>query len=195
MKRIINLLLFFTLVGTTSLFVVIPALAFPQLPSSFYGTIKVNDQNIPEGTIIEASIGDRVYRTAFSGFYQGDSVYSLDVSGDDVDTPAIEGGQEGDTITFRIGGVTADQTGIWQSGTNVELNLTVQTDDPLSDPVLTQTPIPTQTPITVGVAASASPDSSVDPGSLSTNLVLMIAGAVVIAVLAGAAAWVYLRWK
>ena len=39
------------------------------------------------------------------------------------DTTVIDGGKEGDTIRFTIGGLPVAQTGTWHSGTNVELNL------------------------------------------------------------------------
>ena len=57
--------------------------------------------------------------------YSGDTVYSLNVPGDDASTPGIvEGGVPGDIIVFHVGDLVADQTGTWQSGANVSLNLT-----------------------------------------------------------------------
>ena len=61
--------------------------------------------------------------------YQGDTVYSLDVPGDNPDSPGtIEGGVEGDTIVFYIGTTQATKTATWHSGTNVSLNLTGYTN-------------------------------------------------------------------
>ena len=62
-----------------SLFITIPALAIPPLPSSFYGTVKVNNANVPDGTVIQAVIGGQVYAEGFTQTYQGNSVYALDV--------------------------------------------------------------------------------------------------------------------
>ncbi|MBK7455581.1 MAG: hypothetical protein IPJ46_18220 [Anaerolineales bacterium] len=52
----------------------------------------------------------------------GPLTYSFDVPSDLLGTlPTREGGVEGDVITFKINGVVVG-TGIWHSGTNVELN-------------------------------------------------------------------------
>jgi hypothetical protein len=149
-----------------SLFLTIPALAVPQLPSSFYGTVKVNNANVTDGTSVEAIISGQVYAEAVTQSYQGDSVYTLDVRGDDSDTSAQDGGRAGDTIQFRIGGVLADQTATWHSGTNVNLNLTAAASAPVATPQATLTPVPTQTPIPTRkptrVPATFTPTASID---------------------------------
>jgi hypothetical protein len=127
-----------------SLFICLPALAVPQLPSSFYGTVKVNGTNVPDGTSVQALIGGKVYAETLTQTYQGDSVYSLDVTGDDTDTTVQDGGREGDTIQFKIGGVVATQTGVFHSGTNLNFNLTATTSTPVATPRATLTPVPTQ---------------------------------------------------
>jgi hypothetical protein len=101
-----------------------PALAFPPLPSSFFGTVKINGANVPLGTVISAKINGVQYGSTTVLLYQGITVYSLDVLGEDTDVPGIQGGSEGDTIVFFIGSIQANQTGIWHSGTNINLNLT-----------------------------------------------------------------------
>ena len=93
------------------------ALAVPALPSSFYGTVKVGGANVPDGTVVQAFNGDRIAAQGYTQMYQGDSVYSLDVPGDNTDTVVIDGGREGETITFKVGGVLADEAGTWHSGT------------------------------------------------------------------------------
>jgi hypothetical protein len=107
------------------------ALAFPPLPSSFYGMVKVNGVNVPPGMVITAKINGVQYAYTMVGTYQGNTIYSLDVPGDQSDTPVIEGGVEGDTIVFFIGTIQATQTGIWHGGTNVNLNLTGTSVEPL----------------------------------------------------------------
>jgi hypothetical protein len=99
-------------------------LAFPPVPSSFYGTVKVDGENVPDGTIASTWINGVKYAEATVSLYAGNTIYDLNVPGDDPATPDIEGGVEGDTVVFYIGGLVADQTGTWHSGTNVELNLT-----------------------------------------------------------------------
>lgn len=101
------------------------AAAVPPLPSSFYGTVKVNGANVAAGTRVTALINGVEYSGATVQLYQGDTVYSLNVKGDDSSTSGVvEGGIAGDTIIFQIGSLTAVQTGTWASGANVELNLT-----------------------------------------------------------------------
>lgn len=101
-------------------------LLVPPLPSSFYGTVKVNGGYVPEGTTISAWINGVQYLETQSILYNGESVYTMDVAGDDPSTPGIvEGGKQGDTIAFQIGSNLAEQTATWQSGTNIALNLSI----------------------------------------------------------------------
>jgi hypothetical protein len=170
-----------------TLLAAIPALAFPPLPSSLYGTVKVNDGSVPDGTIVRALIDGQVYAEGRTQTYQGDSVYSLDVPGDDTATAARDGGREGDTIQFEIGDVLADQTGTWHSGTNVELNLTGSAAGPLATPPPTPSPVPTQTPIPVAQPLPT-PVLSTDSGEHdSSNAGRAVV--VVVVVAAGGMAW------
>jgi hypothetical protein len=123
--------------------------AIPQLPSSFYGTILVNNANVPDGTPVEAVIAGQVVISGSTQTYQGNSVYSLDIPSDLTETPAIDGGKEGDTIQFKVGGLLATQTGTWHSGTNMELNLTVSTAATPLPPQPTTTQPPSQTSVSV----------------------------------------------
>ncbi len=97
----------------------------PTIPSSFYGTAKIDDQNVPMGTEVSARInGSRYAHVTVTLLYLGDTIYSLNIPGDDVSTPGvIEGGQEGDTIVFYLGSLLAHPTGVWHVG-NTQLNLT-----------------------------------------------------------------------
>jgi hypothetical protein len=101
------------------------ASAVPPLPSSFYGTVKVNGENVAVGVSVTATINGVQYAYAATQLYQGDTVYTLDVPGDDLGTTIIEGGVSGDTVVFKVNGITALETGTWQSGTNIKLNLTI----------------------------------------------------------------------
>lgn len=121
--------------------------AIPALPSGFYGTVKNNGQNVPEGTPIQVSINGQVVGESPTMMYEGVSVYSIDVKGDDPDTQVIDGGKDGDSIQFIVGGVAANETGVWRSGTNTEQNLTLSSSATLEPPKPTLTPIPTQTRI------------------------------------------------
>jgi hypothetical protein len=109
-------------------------LAIPVLPASFYGVVRVNNANPPDGTLIEALINGVVYASTQTMTFEGNSVYTLDIPGDDPITPVVDGGVDGDTIQFRVGGIQADQTAVWRSSTNVELNLAVSSSIPLLSP-------------------------------------------------------------
>ena len=124
MKRFTRTISMIVTMSLVNLFVVIPALALPPIPSSFYGTVKVDGVNVADGIIVQALINGQVYAQSVTQTYQGNSVYALDVPGDDTDTPAVDGGHDGDIIQFKIGGNLASQTGIWKSGINISLNLT-----------------------------------------------------------------------
>jgi hypothetical protein len=95
----------------------------PLMPSSFYGTVKINGSNVPLTTKVSAWINGIKYAETTVIMYNADTVYSLDVPGDIAGTPEIEGGKPGDLIVFYIDNQAANKTGIWQSGTHTELNL------------------------------------------------------------------------
>ena len=98
----------------------------PSMPSSFYGLVEGNGASVPLGTIISAWINGVQYAETLSLSYDGNSVYAMDVPADDPGTPGtIEGGLEGDLVEFKVGGIKANQTGIWHGGTNQELNLSI----------------------------------------------------------------------
>ena len=99
-------------------------LALPPLPASFYGTVQINGANAPAGAIVSAWInGVQVAQTPVA-LYNNQTVFSLDVPGDDPATPSlIEGGNPGDTVVFRINNWTASPTGVWNSGVNTAINL------------------------------------------------------------------------
>ena len=98
------------IVFVVSLFVATPVLAIPPLPSSFYGMVKVNSANVPDGTVIQTLIGGQVYAEGYTQTYQGNSVYALDVRGDDSGTATVDGGREGETIQLEDGRTPAGRS-------------------------------------------------------------------------------------
>lgn len=130
--------------GLGNLFLYSPSQAYPLLPSSFYGTIQVDGANVEPGTRIKALFENQVLAEGVTLMYEGTSVYTINVPGDDNDTRDIDGGREGEQIFFEVAGLVADQTGTWHSGTNVELNLTVTSQDLGSETVVLDAPSPTQ---------------------------------------------------
>jgi hypothetical protein len=168
MKYFARILSLFPIVIVLSLFLATPALAIPPFPSSFYGTVKVNSKNVPDGTLVQALIGGQVYAKGFTQTYQGNSVFALDVPGDDTDTTALDGGRDGDIVQFKVGGAAADQTAVWRVGTNVALNLTVSSSKPIEAPRVPPSPIPTQTAIVLVQQPSAIPPAAGEDSPAST---------------------------
>jgi hypothetical protein len=96
--------------------------ALPPMPATFYGTVLINGVNAPVGTGIAARSNGVEYASTTVVDTGGNSMYAIDVPGEDPDIPGIQGGIPGDTIVFLIGGHPANQTGTWQEGM-LELNL------------------------------------------------------------------------
>lgn len=126
--------------------------AAPPPPHLFYGTVKLSGQNVPDGTWVFAYVMDgdtRVMCGHTQTFtYLEDSVYALNVKGDDPETPEKDGAHPGDTVYFLIGEepnqVLANETGIWHSTDSTNLNLT-GTAIPTPTPTATYTPTPVAT--------------------------------------------------
>ncbi|MBV7330997.1 discoidin domain-containing protein [Chloroflexi bacterium TSY] len=97
----------------------------PSLPASFYGTVKLNGADVAANTYITAWIDGVRYAEAPISIVDGDSVYVVDVPSDDLNTQSVEGGRDGDTITFKLDDFNIEQTATWTSGAISELNLTV----------------------------------------------------------------------
>jgi hypothetical protein len=160
------------LISLISLFMTIPVMAIPTLPSSFYGTIKVNGENVPDGTLVQALINDQVAAQVTSQTYQTDSVYALDIPGDDSDTVVQDGGRENDPIKFKIGGALAEQTGTWKGATNVNLNLSATVVGGIVPQQSTASPIPTQTAIVLiqrSPTPTQTPGAQIQTSSISTQ--------------------------
>ena len=101
----------------------IPAVAIPQLPSEFYGTITIDGAPAPVGTVITAEINGQVkgnITITTAGKYGGPGSFDdrLVVTGEDSDVSQL--------ITFSANGRTASQTRTYSPGSAVEqLDLTI----------------------------------------------------------------------
>lgn len=104
--------------------VLFPAIAFAQgglqPPCAFHGTVQVNGANVADGTVITATIGNDTYTATTS-----DSTYRVVIAQPEAKS------YDGLTVTFMIGSATAGQTGTWQMGGNVAINLTKGTAPPI----------------------------------------------------------------
>lgn len=193
--RLKRILVSWAVAGWLALSAVRPALAFPPLPSSFYGHVTLNGGNAPEGAVVRALINGQPYAETRVQMYEGASVFSLDVRGDDADTPERDGGQEGDVIQFEVGGVLAAETGVWHSGVNVELSLSLAGPDALQTPPATVPPPPTQTPIALEPTPTPSTVTQ-QPAPVSNSGRLLGIGLGVVALVAFiSAGWLALRRK
>lgn len=123
--------------------------AATPLPASFYGTVKINGENVPEGTIIRAIINGQVVATTQAILFQGQTVYDIEVPADDPNTAIVDGGRDGDVIRFMLAGFMVRKTATWQSGTDTEFNLSLTANATLPPPQPTDTPPPTQTAVTL----------------------------------------------
>ena len=94
----------------------------PQ-PSSYYGTVHIDDTRAASGTVITAWIDHTRYAQTVATLNVDQAIYNLDVPADDPATPLKEGGVPNDIVQFRIGSTLARETGIWFSDTNTNVNL------------------------------------------------------------------------
>ena len=86
---------------------IVSAAAFPFPPNQFYGTVMINGEDAPNGTIIDAYIGDELrgsLEVGTAGEY-GYDLHYLGVTGGDSDN--------GRTIIFEVAGVLANENATW----------------------------------------------------------------------------------
>ena len=90
-------------------------------PCRFHGTVQLNGADVADGTIITVIIDGDEYTTTTPAVY-GPSTYAIKI------VPAAGAAYaEGAAVTFMIGDYTAAQTGGWETGGNIELDLTAST--------------------------------------------------------------------
>jgi hypothetical protein len=157
--------------------VLFPAIAFtqggaPQLPCAFHGTVQVNGQDVPDGTVITAMIGNATPSTTTTN-----STYMIVIA----EPTGVN--YDGMTVSFKIGNATASQTGTWKLGDYVALNLSKGVPIPPTGGGVIQTvqiqPLPAGSQPTVvswdpttgalvlgmGPGAAGSPGQNGQPGS------------------------------
>jgi hypothetical protein len=105
--------------------------ALPMIPHDFYGTVTINGQPAPDGTLIEAVI----YNITSANTTTSSGNYSLMVLADDPDTLEIEGGRQGDLINFYVNKVyVVNYTFVNGEVTNLNLKIDTQPSQPPSPP-------------------------------------------------------------
>ena len=90
-------------------------------PARFHGTAMMNGQPAPVGTVVQALVGGVVCGT---GTVSADGSYRVDVTAA-VSQPGC--GINGAPVTFTVGGLRARETGTFQSGMFIPLNLSAAT--------------------------------------------------------------------
>jgi hypothetical protein len=146
---IISMILFGLLMANHS-----AVLAVPPIPASYFGTVKIDGENVPGSAEVQALIDGIEYAVVVVEEYGGDTVYSINIPGDDPLTETvIEGGVEGDEILFYVDGILADQTAIWFGSSNTRMNLTADSLKTLRDIFLSKNTVeedlPVDTPVGV----------------------------------------------
>ena len=99
----------------------------PSVPASYYGDVTVNGDDAEAGTEITAIVNGESHgsiETAAEGSYGGPG--ALD------EKLVVEGAESGDTVSFEVRGVEAEETVEWESGDVQEVDLTFE-DVPESD--------------------------------------------------------------
>lgn len=91
------------------------AQAQPGLPCRFMGTVTLNGQTAPDGTVVSAFIGGA---QVGSDAQVSNGQYKLDISDR----------TEGDVVTFKVDGIDANETGEWAYGVPTTLDLTAGED-------------------------------------------------------------------
>lgn len=109
---------------------------------SFSGTVKVDGAEVAGGTLVTAIVEGYEYHTHTPPGL-GSSSYSITIQ-----PPEGRDYPDGTVVTFKINGYRADQTGIFQAGSNIRLELTASTG---SVPTSATPPAPLNVPLIVGV--------------------------------------------
>jgi hypothetical protein len=158
----------------------------PTPPARFTGTVTIDGQPAPAGTVIEARIGGVTCGTTTVFLSGGQARYVIDVAALDPGR-SLNCGTEGATVQFYVGGKLAQQTGTWRNFELNQLNLTVVTPTPT--PTATPTATPTRTP----TPRPPSTGQGVAAGGSSAGGALLLAALGLAALGAGAAGAYALR--
>ena len=157
-----------------ALLLLVVALAFPAMSRAappaacrFRGTVKVNDAFVGDGTAVSFWSADwsTMWGETTTFTYEAESVYYVQMGGDDPLTGEKEGPTQGETVRFKIGSLAADQTSTWQEAGLQVVDLTA------AGPTATTTlsPTPSNTPTNgVSPTVTRTPSNTVQPTTTPT---------------------------
>ncbi|MBI2760346.1 MAG: hypothetical protein HYX51_02835 [Chloroflexi bacterium] len=120
------------------------ASAQPTPPARFFGTVTLNGQPAPNGATVQARVGTNNCGTGTVTAAGATSNYVVDVAS----VSTMPGcGTDGATVTFTVSGAPAAQTGTFQTGAFISLNLvaTAATATPTATATATRTATATAT--------------------------------------------------
>jgi hypothetical protein len=192
------IILLIAILGLTLSYTLVSAQDSGSLPPCrFYGTVRIDDAFVPDGTVITAIVQGNVHTTTTPSIY-GNSTYAIVLS-----PPEGTIYPDGASVTFIIGNYYAFETGTWETGLNISLSLTASTTlSPTITPVSTPTPIPTPTmtpptptPPIIPTSAStltptpAPPGTQINTGRLVGLIIFGIVAILLMAVL------IFLVWR
>ncbi|GIW12728.1 MAG: hypothetical protein KatS3mg062_0167 [Tepidiforma sp.] len=128
----------------------------PEPPSRFAGSVTIDGQPAPAGTVIEARVGTSTCGSATVFTQGGQARYVIDVASA-ASQPGC--GTAGAAVTFVVGGAVAPQSGTWRNYELAQLDLALVS----ASPTPTASPSPTATPrppvAGTGVAAAGGPSA------------------------------------
>ena len=150
------------------------AQAQPVPPAVYTGSVTINGEPAPAGTLVVASIGDTVCGTTV---VTTPGQYTLQCSG----------GQPGDTVTFTVDGHAAGSAA-WDNTqlNNVDLGVDIAEETPPAG-----TPTATPTPRGPDTGTGLAPSS----GSGSGSLAMLLAAGLALAAAGASGAWALRRTR
>lgn len=118
----------------------------PSPPSRFVGTVTVNGQPAKTGAVVTAQVNGNACGSGNVGDASagGANRYKIDVPAADP-AASVQCGKDGDTVTFFVDGVKANETGTWHNYELGQVNLTVTAATQTSTPTSSATPSSTST--------------------------------------------------
>jgi hypothetical protein len=121
--------------------------AQPTPPTRFFGKATLDGKPAPDGTTVTAMVGGKACGT---GTVTG-GTYMVDVKSAGTEPGC---GTDGASVAFQVGSARASQTGTFQTGAFVPLDLTASQATPTPTATPARTPTPAPTPVRTPTAAA-----------------------------------------
>ncbi len=173
----------------------------PSPPCRFYGTVLLDGEPVPDGTLITITIEGDTYTTTTPGLVDGLPVYGNSTFAVTVVPLPGTSYSEQTAVIFKVAGYEAGQLAYWETGGNVKVDLFawVPPATPMPEPSPTPTPTPTPTaspsptPTPTAAPSPSTPGTGTGGNTNAANTVVVALCIGVLIVCAMFAA--YLIWK